>query len=107
MDPGLVTVPPLVTQRHPCADPDGVARRDDRRGLYGRTKRAERIVAVDVTGLSVAALVVPAYTHESRASELTPEQLDQQGVTERLELVGVPRSSLVLPPDSARSGRCR
>ena len=62
---------------------------DDRRGPYSRTKRAERIVAVDVTGLSVAALIVPAYTHESRASELMLEQLDQQGGTERLELVGV------------------
>jgi hypothetical protein len=102
MDPGLVTVPPLVTQRHPCADPDGVARRDDRCGPYGRTKRAERIVAVDVTGLSVAALVVPAYTHESRASEHMLEQLDQQGITERLEPVGVSRSSFVLRPDSGQ-----
>ena len=34
----------------------------DRGGPYGRTKGAKRIVAVDVTGLPVAALVVPAST---------------------------------------------
>lgn len=42
----------------------------DRGGPYGRTKGAKRAVAVDVTGLPVAALVVPASTHENRAREL-------------------------------------
>ena len=42
----------------------------DRGGPYGHTKGAKRIVAVDVTGLPVGALVVPASTHENRASEL-------------------------------------
>jgi transposase len=42
----------------------------DRGGPYGRTKGAKRVVAVDVTGLPVGALVVPASTHENRASEL-------------------------------------
>ena len=32
----------------------------DRGGPYGRTKGAKRVVAVDVTGLPVAALAVPA-----------------------------------------------
>ncbi len=45
----------------------------DRGGPYGRTKGAKRVVAVDVTGLPVAALVVPASTHENRASELMLE----------------------------------
>ena len=63
----------------------------DRGGPYGRTKGAKRIVAVDVTGLPVAALVVPASTHENRASELMLEHLDRQGVTDRLELVMVDR----------------
>ena len=63
----------------------------DRGGLFGRTKGAKRIVAVDVTGLPVAALVVPASTHENRASELMLEHLNQQGVTDRLELVLVDR----------------
>ena len=41
--------------------------RSSRRGVpYGRTKGAKRVVAVDVTGLPVAALVVPASTHENR-----------------------------------------
>ena len=63
----------------------------DRGGPYGRTKGAKRIVAVDVTGLPVAALVVPASTHENRTSELMLEHLDRQGVTGRLELVLVDR----------------
>ena len=63
----------------------------DRGGPYGRTKGAKRVVAVDVTGLPVAALVVAASTHENRASELMLEHLARQGVTDRLELVLVDR----------------
>ncbi len=63
----------------------------DRGGPYGRTKGAKRIVAVDVTGLPVGALVVPASTHENRASELMLQHLAEQGVTGRLELVLVDR----------------
>lgn len=63
----------------------------DRGGPYGRTRGAKRVVAVDVTGLPVAALVVPASTHENRASELILEHLTRQGVTSRLELVLVDR----------------
>jgi len=63
----------------------------DRGGPYGRTKGAKRVVAVDVTGLPMAALVVPASTHENRASELVLEHLGRQGVTDRLELVLVDR----------------
>lgn len=49
------------------------------------------MVAVDVTRLPLAALVVPASTHENRASELMLEHLERQGVTDRLELVLVDR----------------
>jgi putative transposase len=63
----------------------------DRGGPYGRTKGAKRVVAVDVTGLPVGALVVPASTHENRASELMLEHLTEQGVAARLELVLVDR----------------
>jgi putative transposase len=48
-------------------------------------------VAVDMTGLPTGALVVPASTHENRASELMLEHLTEQGVTGRLELVLVDR----------------
>ena len=44
-------------------------------------------MAVDVTGLPVGALVVPASTHENRTTELMLEHLTEQGVTGRLELV--------------------
>jgi putative transposase len=63
----------------------------DRGGPYGRTKGAKRVVAVDGTGLPVGALVVPASTHENRASELMLQHLNSQGVTGRLELVLVDR----------------
>jgi putative transposase len=42
-------------------------------GPYGAAKGAERVVAVEVTGLTVGALVVPACTHENRTSELMLE----------------------------------
>ena len=63
----------------------------DRGGPYGRTKGAKRVVAVDVTGLPVGALVVPASTHENRTTELMLEHLTEQGVTDRLKLVLVDR----------------
>lgn len=63
----------------------------DRGGPYGRTKGAKRVVAVDVTGLPLGALVVPASTHENRASDLMLEHLADQDVTGRLELVLVDR----------------
>jgi len=59
--------------------------------MYGRTKGAKRAGAVDMTGLPVGALVVPAFTHENRTSELMLEHLTHQGVTGRLELVLVDR----------------
>jgi putative transposase len=62
-----------------------------RGGPHSRTKGAKRVVAVDVTGLPVGALVVPASTHENRASELMLEHLTRQAVTGRLELVLVDR----------------
>ena len=66
--------------------------RSSRRGVpYCCTKGAKRVVAVDVTGLPVAALVVPASTHENRASDLMLEHPTQQGVAGRLELVLVDR----------------
>ncbi len=64
----------------------------DRGGPYGRTKGAKRVVAVDMTGLPVGALVVPASTtHENRASELMLEHLTRQEVTGRLDLILVDR----------------
>lgn len=53
----------------------------DRGDPYGRTTGAKRVVAVDVIGLPMAAVVVPASTHENRASELMLEHLARQGVT--------------------------
>lgn len=44
-----------------------------------------------MTGLPVAAPVVPASTHENRASELMLEHLTRQGADDRLEPVLVDR----------------
>ena len=63
----------------------------DRGGPYGRPKGAKRIVAVDVTGLPVGALAVPASTHENQTTELMLAHLTQHGVAGRLELVLVDR----------------
>jgi putative transposase len=66
----------------------------------GRTKDAKRVVAVDVTGLPVGPLVVPAFTHENRASELVLEHVTRQSLTNRLELVLVDRG---VTPAAARA----
>jgi putative transposase len=63
----------------------------DRGGPYGHTKGAKRVVAVDITGLPVGALVVSASTHENRTTELMLEHLAQQGTAGRLGLVLVDR----------------
>ncbi|NJC84550.1 IS5 family transposase [Planosporangium mesophilum] len=47
---------------------NGGATFHDRGGPYGRTLGAKRVVAVDVTGLPVGAVVVPASTHENDAT---------------------------------------
>lgn len=52
---------------------------------------AKRIVAVDVTGLPIAGLVVPASMHENDADRAMLDHLAEQGVTGRLELVLVDR----------------
>jgi hypothetical protein len=70
---------------------NGGATFHDRGGPYGRTKGAKRVVAVDVTGLPVGALVVPASAHENVSTELMLEHLAGQGVAGRLELVLVDR----------------
>lgn len=72
-------------------------------GPWGRTNGAKRVVAVDVTGLPVGALVVPASTHENRASQLMLAHLTRQGVTDRLELVLVDRG--VTAPEARRLSR--
>lgn len=71
--------------------PNGGTTFHDRGGPYGRTKGAKRVVAVDVTGLPVGALVVPASTARTATSEPMLEHLTGQGVTGRLELVLVDR----------------
>jgi putative transposase len=63
------------------------------RRRYGATLGAKRVVAVDVTGMPVGAIVVPASTTESRATELLLEHLAEVGVTDRLELVLVDRGT--------------
>ena len=62
-------------------------------GPYGSTNGAKRVVAVDVTGLPLAALVVPASCTESAATELLLEQLEANGQADQLELVLVDRGT--------------
>jgi putative transposase len=63
----------------------------DKGGPYGRTNGAKRVVAVDVTGLPLAGVVVPASTSENTCVELVLEQLRASGQDTRLELVLVDR----------------
>ncbi|MGF9761104.1 hypothetical protein AAII07_38545 [Microvirga sp. 0TCS3.31] len=51
----------------------------DRGGPYGRTKGTTRVVAVDVAGLPVPAVVVPASTHEKWRVEIAHGRLGRSG----------------------------
>ncbi len=60
-------------------------------GCVRATKGAKRAVAVDVTGLPLAATVLPASTHENVTTETLLDLLHDQGQAERLQLVLVDR----------------
>lgn len=62
-------------------------------GPYGRTNGAKRVMAVDVTGLAPATLVVPASCTASTATEPLLEKLELSGQTDLLELVIVDRGT--------------
>ena len=70
---------------------NGGASFHDRGGPYGATKGAKRAVAVDVTGLPLAAAVLPVSTHENVTTETLLDVLRDHGQAERLELVLVDR----------------
>ncbi len=63
----------------------------DRGGPYGATKGAKRAIAVDVTGLPLAARVLPASTHENKSTAALLADLAGQRQHQRLELVLVDR----------------
>lgn len=65
----------------------------DKGGPYGATNGAKRVVAVDVTGLPLAAMVVPASTHESKANELLLARLAAAGQDSRLEVALVDKGT--------------
>ena len=77
----------------------------DRGGPYGATKGAKRVVAVDVTGLPVGAIVVPASTNDGVAVNELLERIDTTG---RLELVLVDRGTNIRQAQrmSLRYGVC-
>ncbi|MCP4435943.1 MAG: IS5 family transposase [Actinomycetia bacterium] len=83
-DPSLVVVDPAVVR----GASHGGATFHSRGGPYGRTNGAKHVVAVDVTGLPVAASVVPAGTSDGVAVE---ELLDANNLGGRLEVVMVDR----------------
>jgi len=59
----------------------------DRGGPYGRTNGAKRAIAVDVTGLPLAARVVSASTAEQVAAGMLLHDMNAAGQSDRLELV--------------------
>ncbi len=63
----------------------------DREGPYGATKGAKRAIAVDVTGLPLAARVLPASVHENDTTAALLADLTDRGQHERLQLVVVDR----------------
>ncbi len=86
-DPSMVVIGTHLAR----GAPNGGATSHDRGGPYGATKGAKRAVAVDVTGLPLAAAVVPASTHENVTTEMLLDLLHRQGQAEWLQLVLVDR----------------
>lgn len=74
----------------------------NRGGKYGATNGAKRVVAVDVTGLPVAATVLPASAHDNEATKAVLGVLDAWGSRDRLEKVLVDRG--VTPAGAVRIG---
>ncbi len=58
-------------------------------GPYGRTDGAKRAVAVDVTGLPLAATVLRASAHENETTQALLEMMAEQEQSDRLERVKV------------------
>ncbi len=87
--PSLVTIDSQLAR----GASQGGATFHDRGGPYGATNGAKRVVAVDVTGMPVGGIVVPASTTESRATELLLEHLVEIDVAGRLEVVLVDRGT--------------
>jgi putative transposase len=71
----------------------------DQGGPLGWTKGAKRVLAVDVTGLPLAVMVVPASTTEADSVGQLLAQIEFQKQTERLEVVlvdkGVPKKQVL------------
>ena len=63
----------------------------DRGGPFGMTNGAKRAIAVDVTGLPLAARVLPASTSENAATATLLKELSGYEQTGRLQLVLVDR----------------
>jgi putative transposase len=74
-----------------------------RGGPCGRTNGARRAVAVDVTGLPLAAAVLRASAHENEATQVLLEGMGRQGQRERLGLVKVDKG--VTKRATAKLGR--
>jgi putative transposase len=59
----------------------------DRGGPYGATKGAKRAIAVDITGLPLAARALAASSHENDATAALLDDLAEHAQDKRLELV--------------------
>jgi putative transposase len=77
----------------------------DRGGPYGATNGAKRAIAVDITGLPLAARVLPASLHENHTTAALLDELAEHDQDERLRLVIVDKGVTV--PGAAKLGRTR
>lgn len=95
-EPALIIIDPSLAR----GASNGGVTFHDRGGPYGATNGAKRLVAVDVTGLPVATMVVPASTNDGIATELL---LAAKSFGTRLEKVLVDRGTS--PKTALRVGR--
>jgi putative transposase len=77
----------------------------DRGGPYGSTNGAKRAIAVDITGLPLAAVALPASMHENHTTAALLDALSGQGQDDRLQLVLTDRG--VTPAGATKLGNAR
>ncbi|MET8150654.1 transposase [Actinoplanes sp. NPDC049668] len=83
--PSLITIDTHLAR----GSSHGGATFHDRGDPFGRVKGAKRAIAVDVTGLPIAATVFPASTHENAAVAGLLDLLREQGQDGASHPVGI------------------
>ena len=85
----MIIIDPALIRGAPC----GGKTFHDKGGPYGATNGAKNVIAVDTTGLPLAAIAVPASTSDGACAALLLEHMQNLGLTGNLACVKVDRGT--------------